>query len=539
MKRALPAMRRRHPGQSLVIVALAATVLFGIIALGLDGGHLYLARRDVQNAADGGALAGAIDLIPTAPAAPPDYVQARYDAVKYALNQFPFTSDWASTHDSPATCAECQTNTTAVSYNGVVVTPATLVNGQSNRMQVDVQWTVPTTFASLLGFSQATIQASAQAVGGFRYATYAIFGFDNIGSGNSISDDQNGWAQVDDGAVPQGADACNPSADGHTLSNAKWHAPIPSPSGKGLNVNGYFAHVQASDDHALATYWQGYAPPPTPAAQPQPNYQPPSVASLPAGSRTDYNAGQATSLGFVASRATTIFNPGVYDSLDLSDGNHNFVFQNGVYDIRGSFVIEAGYVGNTINALPYSPAMGPVSNLPAAPDGTNGVEFVFEPSGSFYAKGGFISFVAPRMIPAPATNRIVMFFKGVSQTFGTGANPVVFTETIANNGVAALGSFHLWGTVFDVNFGGTHGSTMVLQATSQSEYAVTGQFIGPTINLQNGGFTSSLTAGTGWANKAPTACPPAAPFNDGQPAMLVQFKKEYAPTPIRLSFLVK
>src|SRR5258708_14394763 len=58
-------LRRGKRAQSLVIVALSATVLFGIIALGLDGGRLYFERRDVQNAADAAALAGAQELIPT------------------------------------------------------------------------------------------------------------------------------------------------------------------------------------------------------------------------------------------------------------------------------------------------------------------------------------------------------------------------------------------------------------------------------------------------------------------------------------------
>ena len=52
-------LRKGKRAQSLVIVALSATALFGIIALGLDAGRLYFQRRDVQNAADAGALAGA------------------------------------------------------------------------------------------------------------------------------------------------------------------------------------------------------------------------------------------------------------------------------------------------------------------------------------------------------------------------------------------------------------------------------------------------------------------------------------------------
>src|SRR5438874_11996555 len=56
-------LRKGKRAQSLVIVALSATALFGIIALGMDAGRLYFQRRDVQNAADAGALAGAEELI--------------------------------------------------------------------------------------------------------------------------------------------------------------------------------------------------------------------------------------------------------------------------------------------------------------------------------------------------------------------------------------------------------------------------------------------------------------------------------------------
>src|SRR2546421_6080867 len=60
-------LRKGKRAQSLVIVALSATALFGIIALGLDAGRLYFQRRDVQNAADAGALAGGQELLPTGP----------------------------------------------------------------------------------------------------------------------------------------------------------------------------------------------------------------------------------------------------------------------------------------------------------------------------------------------------------------------------------------------------------------------------------------------------------------------------------------
>ncbi len=45
-------------GQSLVVIALCTLALFSLVALAIDGGSALLQRRTMQNAADGGALAG-------------------------------------------------------------------------------------------------------------------------------------------------------------------------------------------------------------------------------------------------------------------------------------------------------------------------------------------------------------------------------------------------------------------------------------------------------------------------------------------------
>ena len=51
--------KRRENGQSLILVALLLLVFIGILALVFDGGYTYFMRRNAQNAADAGALAGA------------------------------------------------------------------------------------------------------------------------------------------------------------------------------------------------------------------------------------------------------------------------------------------------------------------------------------------------------------------------------------------------------------------------------------------------------------------------------------------------
>ncbi|WP_018231697.1 pilus assembly protein TadG-related protein [Thioalkalivibrio thiocyanodenitrificans] len=52
------ASRPRQRGASIVLVAVSLVVLLGLGALTLDGGNLYVARNELQNASDAGALAG-------------------------------------------------------------------------------------------------------------------------------------------------------------------------------------------------------------------------------------------------------------------------------------------------------------------------------------------------------------------------------------------------------------------------------------------------------------------------------------------------
>jgi Flp pilus assembly protein TadG len=52
-------MRWRQSGQALLIVALGSAVLFGFLALALEGGQLFLQRRNLQRTADMAALSGA------------------------------------------------------------------------------------------------------------------------------------------------------------------------------------------------------------------------------------------------------------------------------------------------------------------------------------------------------------------------------------------------------------------------------------------------------------------------------------------------
>jgi hypothetical protein len=53
----------RERGQALIVIALAAVVLFGFLALAIDGSVKFADKRHAQNAADTAALAGALALV--------------------------------------------------------------------------------------------------------------------------------------------------------------------------------------------------------------------------------------------------------------------------------------------------------------------------------------------------------------------------------------------------------------------------------------------------------------------------------------------
>lgn len=60
--RSRPKFRQRQQGAVAIIVGLSIFILVGMLALVLDLGHLYIAKTELQNAADAAALSGAKEL---------------------------------------------------------------------------------------------------------------------------------------------------------------------------------------------------------------------------------------------------------------------------------------------------------------------------------------------------------------------------------------------------------------------------------------------------------------------------------------------
>ena len=114
-------------GQSMVILVLGIIAFVAILALVLDGGNAYAAKRKAQNAADAGALAGAQVMCETR-----DEDQGIAAAMQYS-----------------ATNGATNTEVDASFSNATVVVTATV--------------TKPTFFAGLIGFDEVSPRADAAA----------------------------------------------------------------------------------------------------------------------------------------------------------------------------------------------------------------------------------------------------------------------------------------------------------------------------------------------------------------------------------------
>jgi uncharacterized membrane protein len=148
--------RQRQRAQAIVVAALAMVAIVGGMAIALDAGMFFVIQRQLQSAADAGALAGAwYDPICTLP---------------YPTCQGPAGS--AST--VAANMAQANGNSIAQLCGGYIA-PPTIATGVSlfrpshvNTIVVTVQCSAGYSFGRILGLDRKLITASAAAAIGDR-----------------------------------------------------------------------------------------------------------------------------------------------------------------------------------------------------------------------------------------------------------------------------------------------------------------------------------------------------------------------------------
>lgn len=148
-RRGVAVRRNREAGQSILLVALALTVLLGMAGLGIDMGYLRHVKTRLQSAADAAAIAGAGNV----PLGLSSLTTAGQNAA--TANGFTLTAAGAC---SP-TAGQIAINNPPC-YLAKTTDPH---NGDSNYVEAVLTATTPTLFARVLGISSVNLTARAEA----------------------------------------------------------------------------------------------------------------------------------------------------------------------------------------------------------------------------------------------------------------------------------------------------------------------------------------------------------------------------------------
>jgi hypothetical protein len=214
--------RRPQRGQSLVIFALIAVVLFAVIGLAVDGGFSYFASDRLERGAMAAALAGVTDM--------PDLSTSPNDAT------------------SAAVAAAAKNGWTSGGANNVAISVGTVTDPNTglpynNRLQVTITSDVPVFFMRLIGFG--THREARTAVAEYlRPITFGQPG-SQLGStqtalgsnGNFYFMRSEGWGTDRSQGDPYGPNPTNawtsyqssPNTDVHELSAVTGNEPASQP----------------------------------------------------------------------------------------------------------------------------------------------------------------------------------------------------------------------------------------------------------------------------------------------------------------------
>jgi hypothetical protein len=337
---------RKQSGQAVVLVAVAVLVLTAILALALDGGGIYLDKRQLQNAVDAAALAGAELLM----AVPPSYRNVHNQGIQNLVKNIPGTSI-----SGTACSLSCPSQPTIGTPGGNGVGTITLGAGYFAELEVPNSYTYrvtlwhthPVAVAPIHGF-QSTITLAARATAQNANLPYAVV----------LLQDKPAYAQWHDfeingtpGAVALQGGGSPGDDRGGIFSNASIAAGSGtpaisfSPSG---NAGDLWALNESGGDQAGLNTAGRVVGQQTPGPQPQtashlnfPTY-PEAVAPASTYGGTDVSSG------------TQVLCPGQYTSqLDVSSGATAILFP-GVFHVNGNVGVQGTLRTLTPSDLPIT-----------------------------------------------------------------------------------------------------------------------------------------------------------------------------------------
>lgn len=158
MLRRLRARLADESGQALILIAVAMPVFLAMGGLVIEGGHLFVAKRHLQNAADAAALASARDLPGNGNPCDASCRAAVLNDVKlYAgYNHFTPSPDFHACDPVDASDTNCY---------------QTPYKGSNDMIQVRVRQSLPPIFSNAFGLGPFKVSASAAASAGAQVTT--------------------------------------------------------------------------------------------------------------------------------------------------------------------------------------------------------------------------------------------------------------------------------------------------------------------------------------------------------------------------------
>jgi hypothetical protein len=274
----------------VVLVAILLPVVVGVMALALDGGLLYLQRRQAQSIADAAALAGAYQI---------------YNGSNFSVAQ------------STAVAMGAQ--------NGITIPSSSVTSPQSGYVSVSVTSSQPKCFSALWGSGTMSVAASAVARGiTTPYSTAAILVLDPSGSSVTLS----GTVQV---TAVNGSVVVDSTSAAAVLSSGS-----PSITTPELDLSGHITYSGTNPNKATLTKFR------------QPN-TPDPLASIPAPSSSGMTVQSSSALNL--SSTTRTLDPGVYIGGITMSGSSSVTLNPGVYYINGGGINMSGpssIIGNGV-----------------------------------------------------------------------------------------------------------------------------------------------------------------------------------------------
>jgi Flp pilus assembly protein TadG len=268
-------------GTVAAVVALLMPVMIGVTAVGLDGGLLFIQRRQAQSIADAAALAGA-----------------------YALN--------TGSSFSAAQTAAASIGT----QNGVTISTSQVTQPQTGYVAVSVTITNPRCFSALWGTGNMSAVATAVARGSsIAYSNAAILAL--APSGNAVA--LSGTAQV---VAKNGNIVVDSTSSTSVVSSGS-----PSITAPVLDLSGQILFSGSNPNKATVTN-TGQANTPDPL----------SGIAAPSSSGMTVQSNSMISL----SNTSRTLSPGVYNGGITLNGSSSVTLNPGVYYINGGGINLSG-----------------------------------------------------------------------------------------------------------------------------------------------------------------------------------------------------